>query len=920
MDKTYDPSLIEQKWYRTWEEKGYFAPSGSGSPFCIMIPPPNVTGTLHMGHAFQDTIMDALTRHQRMRACNTLWQPGSDHAGIATQMVVERQLNAEGLTRQDIGREGFIERVWKWKAVSGGEISQQLRRMGASVDWPHERFTMDEGLSAAVIEAFVQLYDEGLIYRGSRLVNWDPVLRTAISDLEVVSEEEDGFLWHIRYPLADGSASLRVATTRPETMLGDTAVAVHPADERYRQYIGREVDLPLVHRRIPIIADEQVDPAFGSGCVKITPAHDFNDYQVGERHALERINIFTPDARINENAPPRYRELERFKARERIVADLEARELIEKIDPHRHVVPRGDRSHSVIEPYLTDQWFVRAAPLAAPAIEAVESGAIRFVPEHWSKTYFEWMRNIQDWCISRQIWWGHRIPAWYDPSGNVYVGRSEVEVREKYALPSATVLRQDPDVLDTWFSSGLWPFSTLGWPNDNPRLRTFYPTSVLVTGFDIIFFWVARMIMFGLKFMNDVPFHEVYIHGLVRDADGNKMSKSKGNILDPLDLSDGIGLDDLIAKRTTGLMQPQLAPRIIAATRKQFPEGIPAYGTDALRFTFCSLATQGRDIRFDLGRIGGYRDFCNKLWNAARFVLRNVEGEDIGAGDESCSYSLADRWILSRLQSAVAQARDAIDAYRFDLAAQAIYEFTWNEYCDWYLELSKTALTDDAADETERRGTRRTLLRVLESLLLLAHPLIPFITEEIWQRVAAAAGRDGETIMHEPYPEPQPELVDETALEDMHWVQHFIRAVRRVRGEMNVRPGSRIPVLVQYAGARERGLVDTYRRYLDSGGGLACIEFLAGDASAPPSATALHGDVKLMIPLEGLIDLEAERSRLGKEIDRQSRDLERSEGKLGNADFIAKAPPEIVNKERTRARELSDALGRLRVQLDSLSP
>ena len=920
MDKTYDPSLIEQKWYRTWEEKGYFAPSGSGSPFCIMIPPPNVTGTLHMGHAFQDTIMDALTRHQRMRACNTLWQPGSDHAGIATQMVVERQLNAEGLTRQDIGREGFIERVWKWKAVSGGEISQQLRRMGASVDWPHERFTMDEGLSAAVIEAFVQLYDEGLIYRGSRLVNWDPVLRTAISDLEVVSEEEDGFLWHIRYPLADGSASLRVATTRPETMLGDTAVAVHPADERYRQYIGREVDLPLVHRRIPIIADEQVDPAFGSGCVKITPAHDFNDYQVGERHALERINIFTPDARINENAPPRYRELERFKARERIVADLEARELIEKIDPHRHVVPRGDRSHSVIEPYLTDQWFVRAAPLAAPAIEAVESGAIRFVPEHWSKTYFEWMRNIQDWCISRQIWWGHRIPAWYDPSGNVYVGRSEVEVREKYALPSATVLRQDPDVLDTWFSSGLWPFSTLGWPNDNPRLRTFYPTSVLVTGFDIIFFWVARMIMFGLKFMNDVPFHEVYIHGLVRDADGNKMSKSKGNILDPLDLSDGIGLDDLIAKRTTGLMQPQLAPRIIAATRKQFPEGIPAYGTDALRFTFCSLATQGRDIRFDLGRIGGYRDFCNKLWNAARFVLRNVEGEDIGAGDESCSYSLADRWILSRLQSAVAQARDAIDAYRFDLAAQAIYEFTWNEYCDWYLELSKTALTDDAADETERRGTRRTLLRVLESLLLLAHPLIPFITEEIWQRVAAAAGRDGETIMHEPYPEPQPELVDETALEDMHWVQHFIRAVRRVRGEMNVRPGSRIPVLVQYAGARERGLVDTYRRYLDSGGGLACIEFLAGDASAPPSATALHGDVKLMIPLEGLIDLEAERSRLGKEIDRQSRDLERSEGKLGNADFIAKAPPEIVNKERTRARELSDALGRLSAQLDSLSP
>ena len=918
MDKTYDPSRIEQQWYRTWEEKGYFAPSGAGSPYCIMIPPPNVTGTLHMGHAFQDTIMDALTRYHRMRGRNTLWQPGSDHAGIATQMVVERQINAEGLTRQDIGREAFVERVWKWKAVSGGAISQQLRRMGASVDWPHERFTMDEGLSAAVVETFVRLYDEGLIYRGNRLVNWDPVLRTAISDLEVVAEEEDGFLWHIRYPLADGSASLAVATTRPETMLGDTAVAVHPEDERYRAFVGRKVDLPLVHRHIPVIADEGVDPAFGSGCVKITPAHDFNDYQTGERHGLGRINIFTPDARINDNAPPRYRGLDRFAARERIAADLKARELIAKTEAHRHTVPRGDRSHSVIEPYLTDQWFVRAGPLAAPAIEAVETGTIRFVPEHWTKTYFEWMRNIHDWCISRQLWWGHRIPAWYDPNGNVYVGRSESEVRAKYGLSATTMLERDPDVLDTWYSSGLWPFSTLGWPGDNPRLRTFYPTTVLVTGFDIIFFWVARMIMFGLKFMNDVPFREIYIHGLVRDADGNKMSKSKGNILDPLDLSDGIGIDELIAKRTSGLMQPQLAPKIIAATLRQFPEGIPPYGTDALRFTFCSLATQGRDIRFDLGRIGGYRDFCNKLWNAARFVLHNVEGEDTGAAGAPCTWSLADRWIVSRLQAAEAGVRDAIDTYRFDLAAQAIYEFTWNEYCDWYLEFSKTTLSDRTADEAERRGTRRTLVRVLEALLRLAHPLIPFITEEIWQRIAGAAGRDGDTIMHQPYPEPDPARVDEAALADMHWVQDFIRAVRRIRGEMNIRPGLRIPVLVQDAGTRERALLRAHRRYLDFGGGLEGIDFLAGGEAAPKSATALLGDMRLLIPLGEIIDLGAERVRLDKEINRQARDLRRSENKLRNPDFVAKAPAEVVARERSRARECSDALDRLRIQLDAL--
>ena len=925
MDKTYDPHQVEKKWYEHWEREGYFTPGGGGEPYCIMIPPPNVTGTLHMGHAFQDTIMDALIRYHRMNGRRTLWQPGADHAGIATQMVVERQINAEGLTRQDLGRDAFVERIWRWKEHSGSTISRQMRRMGASVDWTHERFTMDEGLSAAVRETFVRLYEDGLIYRGKRLVNWDPVLQTAVSDLEVVSGEEDGALWRIRYPLADGTGHLEVATTRPETMLGDTAVAVHPDDERYRNLVGATVELPLTERRIPVIADEMVDPEFGTGCVKITPAHDFNDYQVGERHALDRVNVLTPDARMNENAPERYRGLGRFEARAKIVEDLEARGLLAGTETHRMTVPRGDRSHTAIEPYLTDQWFVKAAPLAGPSIRAVENGDIRFVPAHWAKTFFEWMRNIEDWCISRQIWWGHRIPAWYDGDGNVYVGRSEDEVREKFALPSALELTQDPDVLDTWYSSALWPFSTLGWPERTGRLETFYPTTVLVTGFDIIFFWVARMIMFGLRFMGDVPFREVYIHGLVRDGDGNKMSKSKGNILDPIDLIDGIGLDELIAKRTTGLMQPQLAPRIIAATRRQFPEGIPAYGTDALRFTFCSLATQGRDIRFDLGRIEGYGNFCNKLWNAARFVLLNTEGKDCGIGDGGAAaedggtaFGLSERWINSLLQRAEAQTRSAMEQYRLDLAAQAIYDFTWNEYCDWYVELSKTVLYDPEADPARLRGTRRTLVRVLETVLRLMHPLMPFVTEEIWQRIAPLAGRAGASIMREPYPVSRSELDDAEAVEHMTWLKEVVLAVRRIRGELDLPPGRRVRVVLVDPSETERRRLAVGTPYVQSLSRAETIDILEAGAPAPKAATALLGGLEILVPLEGIIDKDAEIGRLERQIGKLEKDLVRSRVKLENPSFRDRAPVEVVEKERRRAAEVEASIDKLEAQLEML--
>jgi len=920
MDKTYDPGAIEQHWYDTWEKNNWFAPaeSASGPAYCIMIPPPNVTGTLHMGHAFQDTLMDALVRYHRMRGFQTLWQAGTDHAGIATQMVVERQLNAADQTRHDLGREAFIDRVWEWKHESGNSITRQLRRMGSSLDWTRERFTMDEGLSAAVSEVFVQLYEEGLVYRGKRLVNWDPVLHTAISDLEVVSQEENGHMWHMRYPLASGDGHVTVATTRPETMLGDAAVAVHPEDERYRDLVGREVQLPLTGRTIPIIADDYVDPEFGTGCVKITPAHDFNDYAMGQRHDLPLINILTADASINDSAPARYRGLDRFEARKRIVADMEEAGLLESIDPHKLMVPRGDRSHAVVEPLLTDQWFVRTAPLAQAAITAVEDGRIRFVPENWTKTYYEWMRNIEDWCISRQIWWGHRVPAWYDDSGGIYVGRDEAEVRDRHGLGSDIALRQDEDVLDTWFSSALWPFSTLGWPEKTPELERYYPTSVLVTGFDIIFFWVARMIMMGLKFMGDVPFREVYVHGLVRDAHGQKMSKSKGNVLDPIDLIDGIELEQLTAKRTSGLMQPKMAQRIEQATRQEFADGIPSFGTDSLRFTFASLASTGRDINFDLHRIAGYRNFCNKLWNAARYVLMNTEGEDTGTAGGPMQFSLADRWIKTRLGATIEAVDAAIAVYRFDHVAKAIYEFAWDEYCDWYLELSKSVLNAGHSSEEALRGTRHTLVTVLETLLRMAHPIIPYITEEIWQRTAPLAGAGGETIMLQAWPRAEDLEADPAAVEEMSWVQSLIMGVRRIRSEMNIPPARTLDVLVQHGNEQESAWLEANRLYLATFGKLGNITLLGGTDEVPESATALAGSMSVFIPLAGLIDKQAEQQRLEKELAKLAKDLARGEAKLENPKFVDRAPAEVVEKERRRVAELRDASDKLSQQLSKI--
>tara|TARA_B110000902_G_scaffold144699_1_gene166912 strand:+ start:11400 stop:14252 length:2853 start_codon:yes stop_codon:yes gene_type:complete len=944
MEKTYNPNAIEQQWYQQWEDNNYFAPSGEGTPYSIVIPPPNVTGSLHMGHAFQDTIMDALTRFKRMQGHDTLWQVGTDHAGIATQMLVERKIQAEeGKTRHELGRDKFLEKVWDWKAESGGTITRQLRRMGASVDWSRERFTMDDGFYTAVQEAFVRLYDEGLIYRGKRLVNWDPKLHTAISDLEVISTDEKGHMWHLRYPLAagattaDGKNYLVVATTRPETMLGDAAVAVHSKDERYQHLIGQFIELPLVGRLIPVIADDYVDMEFGTGCVKITPAHDFNDYAMGQRHDLGMISVLDHDAAIvqvphvyttagkaidehDETIPAAYRGLDRYVARDKIVADLDAMNLLEQVEDHGLKVPRGDRSGLVIEPLLTDQWFVSTKPLAEPAIAAVEDGRIEFVPKQWENTYFSWMRDIQDWCISRQLWWGHRIPAWYDDEGAFYVGRSEEEVRIKYNLGDIN-LKQDEDVLDTWFSSGLWTFGTLGWPNSTEALAKYHPTDVLVTGFDIIFFWVARMIMMTMHLTKDedgeaqVPFKTVYVHGLVRDQDGEKMSKSKGNVIDPLDLIDGIELDVLLEKRTGNMMQPQLAKKIEKQTLKHFPDGIASYGTDALRFTLCSLASTGRDIKFDLGRIEGNRNFCNKIWNATNYVLMNCEEQDCGQAGGEVELSLADRWILSRLQKAEQKVIESMGVYRFDHAAEALYHFIWSEYCDWYLELSKPVLWDDNATEVQLRGTRRTLVLVLEAVLRLAHPLMPYITEEIWQKLKGLAGVEGDSIMLQPYPIADESKVDEIAETDLNWVRGIIDGVRNIRGEMNISPGKPVPVLLKQGDTADRQRLNTNSQFLIKLAKLESITWMEEGAEAPLSATALVGELEVLVPMAGLIDKNAELGRLNKELGKLQGEIKRLGGKLGNAKFVDKAPVQVIEKERTKLKDAETAASTLQQQV-----
>lgn len=952
---TYDPTEIEKKWYKTWEEKGYFQPSRKGDSFCIMIPPPNVTGSLHMGHGFNNAIMDALTRYNRMSGKNTLWQPGTDHAGIATQMVVERQLAAQDISRHDLGREKFIDKIWEWKEQSGGTITRQIRRLGSSVDWSRERFTMDDGLSNAVKEVFVKLHEQGLIYRGKRLVNWDPKLQTALSDLEVESDkEEQGSLWHFKYFFEDqslrthdGKNHIVVATTRPETLLGDTAVAVAPDDERYAHLVGKNIILPITGRAVAIVKDEYVDKEFGTGCVKITPAHDFNDYEVGKRCELAIINIFNKNAEILAEfeyiakageaisktipAPADYVGLERFAARKKLVEQAEAEGWLEQIQPYTLKPPRGDRSGVIIEPLLTDQWYVKIAPLAEPAIQAVKDGEIKFVPEQYSNMYMAWMNNIQDWCISRQLWWGHRIPAWYDAEGNIYVGRSEEEVRTKNNIAADIELNQDEDVLDTWFSSGLWTFSTLGWTGDEAKdkenyfLNTFHPTDVLVTGFDIIFFWVARMIMMTMHFMKNedgtpqVPFKTVYVHGLVRDGEGQKMSKSKGNVLDPLDLIDGVDLETLVQKRTTGLMNPKQAAKIEKSTRKEFPEGIQAYGTDAVRFTFCALANTGRDIKFDMKRVEGYRNFANKIWNATRFVMMNCEQRPIGQEVRQDLWELPEQWIVSRLQKAEAAVQQAFATYRLDLAAQAIYEFIWNEYCDWYVELTKPVLNDENVSTERKAEVRRVLLSVMEASLRLAHPIMPFLTEEIWQTLAPMIGLQGETIMLAQYPVPNPERINEQAEADMLGLQGLIGAVRNIRGEMGLGNARLLPVLLQNTTDAEKAQIARIEPLFKALAKVESITFLT-DAEQPPlSSSSVVGRISVFVPMKGLIDPKAELGRLQKDLDKVQKQHDQIASKLANEGFVAKAPAAVVEGEKAKLTEFSDQLVKIKANMEQIA-
>ena len=915
MEKTYNPKEIEARIYESWEDSGYFSPSKSGEPFCIVIPPPNVTGTLHMGHAFQDTIMDIIIRYQRMNGKNTLWQVGTDHAGIATQMVVERQLEKSGTSRQELGRESFEKEVWKWKEESGSTITKQMKRLGASTDWTKEKFTMDENLVRGVTKVFIQLYEEGLIYRGKRLINWDPVLQTALSDLEVSTTEEKGSLWHMKYPISDSEDHIVVATTRPETMLGDTAVAVHPDDKRYKDLIGQEVILPLTDRKIPIIADEYVDQEFGTGCVKITPAHDFNDFEIGKRHDLEIISILDQSAKISPSAPAEYQGLDRFEARKKIVEDLEANGLMQEIEDYMLTIPRGDRSGAILEPLITNQWFLKMEPLAQPAIEAVKNGEIKFIPENWSKTYFEWLENIQDWCISRQLWWGHRIPAWYDNEGNVYVGESENEIRKQHNIENSIVLTQDDDVLDTWFSSALWPFSSLGWPDETYDLKTFYPTNVLVTGFDIIFFWVARMVMMGLKFMNEIPFKEIYIHGLIKDKNGQKMSKSKGNILDPIDLIDGISLDELLDKRVQGLMQPEMEKRIINDTKKEFPNGIPDFGTDALRFNFAIQASTGRDIRLDLKRVEGYRNFCNKIWNASRFIKMNTNDFELLEIKDTEGHPI-DQWIQSKFAETIDEVEKQFSQYRFDLAATAMYEFVWNDFCDWYIELSKALINEPGIKQSQKDYTKNNLIKMLDAILRMLHPTIPFITEEIWQSLSEENNK--KSIMKADFPSSKNWKADTEIAANTEWLKSFVSSVRQIRSEMTISPKQSIKIIVDDASNSDIKRLELFESFISNMGSVESIIHKEGADDLPKSAIALLKGMKIYIPLEGLVDIEEEKARLQKKLSNLNQDLKSVKNRLSNDAFVEKAPKEVVDELKEKFKALSSDQTRIEEQLSLL--